>query len=105
MATLATFIDCDSRDVDLPTGEYERVGGGAALEDAATTLLTGTRLGHEGKCPIKGGGVAADFIRGSPLAGDVRGAQAACLRGTRLAAAVSVRAGVPAIAVVANCIT
>ena len=46
MATLATFIDGDSRDVDLPTGEHERVRGGAALEEAATTLLTGTRLGH-----------------------------------------------------------
>ena len=46
MATIATFMNFDARDVDLPTREQEGVSGGAALEDATATLLAGTGLGH-----------------------------------------------------------
>ena len=46
VATLATFVNFDARDVDLPTGEYERVRGGTALEYTTTTVLTGARIRH-----------------------------------------------------------
>jgi hypothetical protein len=46
VATIATFMNFDARDVDLPTREQEGVSGGAALEDATATLLAGTGLGH-----------------------------------------------------------
>ena len=55
-------MNLDARDVDLAAGEYERVGRGAALEDVATALLTGTRFGHEGKCPVERQIRPADFI-------------------------------------------
>jgi hypothetical protein len=38
VTAIATFVNFNARDVDLPTGEHERVSGGAALEDISTAL-------------------------------------------------------------------
>ena len=41
-------MDFDARDVDLPAGGREWVGGGAGLEGNAAAVLAGTGLGHAG---------------------------------------------------------
>jgi hypothetical protein len=50
MAAVGTLKDVEALDVDLSTREHEGVGGGCALEVAATTVLAGTGLWHGGEC-------------------------------------------------------
>jgi hypothetical protein len=90
VTAICTFMNFDARDVDLPTGEYERVCSGAALEDISTALLAGTRFGHEGKCPVKSEILQRILSEARRCAGALWAAQAARLRGAMLVAAVSV---------------